>query len=93
MSRKFEEVEVPNVITENMADGYSVRMFKTPSDTEPNKEYYIQAVKPSKDNWGRAILLCNCGSAQFQQALAIMGNKATCKHSKDLRVVLQEKNQ
>ena len=87
---QYEEVEVPQVILDGLADGFSVRMFKVPSDTTPGESYYIQVVKTSKAGWGNGspIFLCNCKSAQFKMALAIMGDKATCKHSKNLREAL-----
>lgn len=87
---QYEEVEVPQVIQDGIADGFSVRMFKVPSESEPGTFYYVQVVKTSKAGWGNGtpIFLCNCKSAQFKQALAIMGDKATCKHSKDLREAL-----
>jgi hypothetical protein len=87
---QFEEVEVPQAILMGIADGFSVRMFKVPSESDPTTSYYIQVVKTSKAGWGNgsAIFLCNCKSAQFKMALAVMGDKATCKHSEQLREAL-----
>jgi hypothetical protein len=88
---QYEEVEVPQVIQDGIADGFSVRMFKVPSKSRPGKFHYVQVVKTAKAGWGNGtpIFLCNCERAQFQQALAIMGDKATCDHSKLLREALR----
>lgn len=87
----YEEVEVPPQVLNDLADGWSVRYFKVPSESNPKEFYYVQAVKETKAGWsnGSAIFLCNCKSAQFKQCLAIVGvTKATCKHSEDLRAAL-----
>ena len=84
----YEEVELPAVLANEILDGFSVRMFKVPSDT-PGESYYVQAVKTAKDPWDRAVLLCNCWNAQMKMALALMGEKNVCKHSQRLREALR----
>jgi len=87
---QYREVDVPPQVQCELLEGFSVRFFKVPSETNPRKSYYIQVVKNSRAGWGNgtAILLCNCKSAQFRQCLAICGTKATCKHSENLRLAL-----
>jgi len=91
----FEEVEVPPQVQCELAEGFSVRCFKVPSESKPGKSYYIQVVKDAKAGWsnGTAVFLCNCESAQHRQCLAICGiTKTTCKHSKDLRLALAKES-
>lgn len=91
MAKKYEEVEVPQAIIDGCPDGFSVRMFKVPSTSEPGTHYYVQVVKTAKAGWGNGtpIFLCNCKGAQFKMALAVMGvDKASCRHAKDLREAL-----
>jgi len=87
----YEEVENSPLVHDAIPDGFSLRTFKVPSESDPDTNYYIQVIKASKAGWGNGtpIFLCNCKSAQFMVALAVMGvEKATCKHAKNLREAL-----
>lgn len=85
---QFTEVDTLDSVLDNMPDGWSVRTFATLSDKVPNEGYYIQACKLSHDAWNRAILLCTCNHAILHQALAVTGEKNSCKHAERLRTVL-----
>ena len=91
MAMNFQEVENSNMVADQVPDGFSLRTFKVPSESDPKVNYYVQVVKTSKAGWGNGtpIFLCNCKSGQFSVALVIMGvEKASCKHARDLREAL-----
>lgn len=91
MAMQFQEVENPAAVAERIPEGFSLRTFKVPSESDPKVSYYVQVVKTSKAGWGNGtpIFLCNCWSGQSNIALAVMGvEKATCKHARDLREAL-----
>ena len=87
----YEEVENAAVVANQIPEGFSLRTFKVPSESDPKTAYYVQVIKTAKAGWGNgtAIFICNCWSGQSNVALAIMGvEKATCKHARNLREVL-----
>jgi hypothetical protein len=89
---EYEEIGIPDAVLDKLPEGVSVRMFATPSLTDPTDGYYIQAIKAAKAGWGNgtAVLACNCLNAQFQWALILLGlDKASCKHAKGLRQALK----
>lgn len=88
---KYEEVENSTQVSALIPEGFSLRTFKVPSESEPDTFYYVQVVKNARAGWGNGtpIFLCNCKSGQFRIALCVMGvEKATCKHARNLREVL-----
>ena len=87
---EYEEMGIPSYVLDNLASNFSVRMFATPSTTEPNDGYYLCVVKDRRAGWsnGTAIIFCSCLSAMFKGGLIMGGLKTPCKHAKGLRKLL-----
>ena len=90
---EYTEFGVPGYILKELPDNISVRMFATPSETNPNEGYYLQAIKGKRAGWGNgtATVMCSCLSSMFKAVLVLTGIKAPCKHARGLRVLLSSR--
>ena len=88
---EYLEIGTPLRITAQLPDGVAVRTFVTPSLTNPESGYMLQAVKTRKAGWGNgsANIICTCIDCAFKFGLVLTGVKTPCKHAKGLRALLR----
>jgi hypothetical protein len=91
MPGDYLEIGTPQRITAQLPDGVAVRTFVTPSLTDPEAGYMLQAVKTRKAGWGNgsANIICTCTDCAFKFGLVLTGVKTPCKHAKGLRALLR----